>query len=64
MVIAVEDPPFAAAYGPAKSGVCHLIRGVTAGMGVGIFGGEVSSLETACMAKGDAHCSFDIRRET
>nr|BAL57584.1 4-vinyl reductase 4VR [uncultured Chloroflexota bacterium] len=62
MVIEVSDSPFAAAYGPAQTGVCHLIRGVLAGMGAGIFGGEVTSTETACTATGAATCRFEVRR--
>ena len=62
MVIEVGDSPFAAAYGPAESPVCHLIRGVMAGMGRGIFNGDVSSLETACVAKGDTLCRFEVQR--
>ena len=63
MVIEVTDSPFAAAYGPAQSGICHLIRGVVAGMAAGIFGGPIASRETACAAKGDTHCRFEVQRE-
>ena len=62
MIIEVGDSPFAAAYGQAESGVCHLIRGVMAGLGAGIFGGEVSSVETTCAAKGDARCRFEVQK--
>lgn len=62
MIIEVTDSPFAAAYGPAQSGVCHLIRGVMAGMGAGIFGAEVTSLETRCAARGEAQCRFEVRK--
>ena len=64
MILEVGDSPFAAAYGQADSGVCHLIRGVMAGLGEGIFGGPVSSIETACAAKGDARCRFEVTRKT
>ena len=63
MVIEVKDSPFAAGYGASETGVCHLIRGVMGGMGAGIFGGEVASLETACTAKGDACCRFEVKRD-
>ena len=61
MIIEVRDSPFAAAYGPSEAGVCHLIRGVMGGMGAGIFETGVSSEETACMAKGDDCCRFEVR---
>lgn len=64
MIIEVKDSPFATAYGPSESSVCHLIRGVMGGMGAGIFGGEVSSLETACVARGDAVCRFEVKKES
>ena len=63
MIIEVGDSPFAAAYGPAESSVCHLIRGVMAGLGGGVLGGDVSSLETACAAKGDSICRFEVQRD-
>ncbi len=62
MIIEVSDSPFAAAYGPSESAVCHLIRGVMAGMGAGIFGSEVAALETSCTAKGDSCCRFEIQK--
>ena len=62
LVIEVGDSPFAAAYGPSDSSVCHLIRGVMAGLGGGIFGGEVTSLETTCAARGEARCRFEVQK--
>ncbi|MFQ6016192.1 MAG: V4R domain-containing protein [Anaerolineae bacterium] len=61
MIIEVQNSPFAEAYGPSDSGVCHMIRGVMAGMGAGIFGGDVQSEETRCVAKGDLVCRFEVR---
>ena len=61
LVIEVEDSPFAEAYGrdqPSSFPVCHMIRGVLAGMAVGIFGADVVSDETLCAAKGDPVCRF------
>ncbi len=60
LVILVRNSAFAEAYGSAKKGVCHMIRGVMAGMAVGIFGTEVRSEETSCRAKGDELCRFVI----
>ncbi len=69
MVVEVEDSPFAEAYlalvpSPPLSGgegVCHLIRGVLAGLGAGLFGGEVTARETACRARADVVCRFEVR---
>jgi predicted hydrocarbon binding protein len=60
-IVEVENSAFAAAYGEADWGVCHMIRGVLAGMAAGIFGSHVASEETACVAKGDPVCRFIIR---
>jgi len=61
LIVEVQNSAFAAAYGKADWGVCHMIRGVLAGMAAGIFGGDVVSEETACVAKGDPVCRFVIR---
>ncbi len=61
LVIRVRNSPFAEAYGTADEGVCHMIRGVMAGMAAGIFGSDVNSEETLCVAKGDALCRFVLR---
>jgi predicted hydrocarbon binding protein len=61
LVIAVRNSAFAEAYGAADEGVCHMIRGVLAGLAAGIFGTDVSSEETHCRAKGDDLCRFVIR---
>ena len=60
-IVEVENSAFAAAYSEADWGVCHMIRGVMAGMAVGIFGGDVVAEETLCRAKGDDRCRFEIR---
>lgn len=73
LIIEVEGSPFAEAYvrdqpatlrqaqGTASQlPVCHMIRGVLAGMAAGIFGGDVASEETECVAKGDPVCRFVI----
>jgi uncharacterized protein len=57
----VDDSPFAAAYGKSNRGVCHLIRGVFAGLASGIFACEVESREEECLAMGHAQCKFVIR---
>lgn len=60
LIVEVENSAFATAYGKAERGVCHMIRGVLAGMAAGIFGGDVTSEETECVAKGDPLCRFVI----
>jgi predicted hydrocarbon binding protein len=60
LVILVRNSAFAEAYGSADQGVCHMIRGVLAGLGAGIFGTDVSSEETHCRAQGDEFCRFVI----
>ena len=66
LVVEVEDSAFAEAYALDQAEgsllpVCHMIRGVLAGMAAGIFGRDVASEETACVAKGDAVCCFVIQ---
>ncbi len=61
LVLVVESSPFAAAYGNAKRGVCHLVRGVFAGLASGIFACAVESYEEECLAMGHARCKFVIR---
>ncbi len=61
LVLVVASSPFAAAYGKAERGVCHLIRGVFAGLASGIFGCAVESHEEECSARGHARCKFVVR---
>jgi predicted hydrocarbon binding protein len=61
LVVVVKNSAFAQAYGSADHGVCHMIRGVMAGMAAGIFGTDVRSEETHCRAKGDDLCRFIVR---
>jgi predicted hydrocarbon binding protein len=59
----VDSSPFAAAYGPADRGVCHLVRGVFAGLASGIFGRPVDAQENECVAMGHTRCKIVIRRK-
>lgn len=59
--IRVKNSAFAEAYGDATEGVCHLINGVLSGLATVLFGQKCMGSETACLAKGDAHCIFHIR---
>ena len=64
LIVDVIGSPFAAAYGESKYSVCHLIRGVLAGLATGIFGVKVKSHETSCQSRGDDHCRFEIAGST
>lgn len=60
LVVEVADSPFAKAYGSADHAVCHLIRGVFAGMAEGLFERKVKSQETKCLCTGNPICRFEI----
>jgi predicted hydrocarbon binding protein len=60
LCVAVKHSPFAQAYGQSSQSVCHLIRGVLAGMASVLFGADCAAEETECRAKGDAYCRFVI----
>ncbi|RMG48077.1 MAG: hypothetical protein D6723_15565 [Acidobacteria bacterium] len=63
LVVDVYDSPFAEAYGPADHAVCHLIRGVLAGLASGLFQADVEAVESPCAAQGAARCHFAIQRK-
>jgi predicted hydrocarbon binding protein len=58
--VSVKNSPFAQAYGTSSKGVCHLIRGVLAGMAAVLFADECTAEEVECQAKGDERCRFEI----
>src|SRR3989304_2513800 len=58
MVGSVGRSPFAEAYGPASRPVCHLIRGVVAGLAEGSFGAPAQAREVECLAMGAKTCRF------
>jgi len=60
LIVKVYGSPFAEAYGPSSSSVCHFIRGVLGGMASVVFGREVAAKESACLSKGDEYCRFEI----
>jgi predicted hydrocarbon binding protein len=60
LCVTVMDSPFAQAYGESPQSVCHLIRGVLAGMASVLFGGDCSAHEVECQARGDESCRFVI----
>jgi predicted hydrocarbon binding protein len=60
LCLTVTDSPFAQAYGQSCQSVCHLIRGVLAGMAFVLFGSDCSAEEVECQARGDETCRFVI----
>jgi predicted hydrocarbon binding protein len=58
LYVSVAHSPFAQAYGKSTHGVCHLIRGVLAGVATVLFEVECTAKETACRAMGDENCLF------
>lgn len=56
--VRVVGSPYAEAHGPSERPVCHLIRGVVAGVTQGIFGVPVTCREVACFATGAEACLF------
>lgn len=61
LVLVVESSPFASAYGNSDRGVCHLVRGVFAGLASGIFARDVEAREEECVAMGHARCKIVVR---
>jgi len=64
LCVVVKDSPFAQAYGRSSQSVCHLIRGVLAGMAAVLFDGECTAVEVECRAKGDENCRFVIEGQS
>ncbi len=58
--VSVAHSPFAESHGRSSQGVCHLIRGVLAGLATILFGCACTSAEIACLARGDKRCLFVI----
>ena len=60
LCVSVKHSPFAQAYGASSHSVCHLIRGVLAGMATVLFAGDCTAQEVECQAKGDERCRFVV----
>jgi predicted hydrocarbon binding protein len=60
LIVRVYHSPFAEGYGPSSKPVCHMIRGVLAGMTSLVFRKEIESKEVSCLARGDEYCRFEI----
>lgn len=57
--IRVLNSPFAAYYGGSEKSVCHFIRGIVAGIALGVFERPAEVAETLCLAKKDAYCRYE-----
>jgi len=64
LIVTVRSSPFAMAYGDSAHPVCHVTRGVMAGMAQTLFGDDVTATETHCLAKGDDRCRFLIEAKS
>ncbi len=62
LTVRLVNSVFAQGYGPAKDPVCHMVRGVFAGVGTIVLGGSVEALETRCRAMGAEDCYFVVTR--
>lgn len=58
LCVSVNHSPFAQAYGASSHAVCHLIRGVLAGMASVLFAEECMAEEVECRVRGDESCRF------
>ena len=56
--VVVEHSPFAEAYGDSPHAVCHIVRGVIAGLASVLFGDSCTADEFECRARGDDRCRF------
>lgn len=61
MVLTVRRSPFAEAYGPSTTPVCHLTRGVLESLATVTLGRPATVVETGCAAMGAAECRFEAR---
>ena len=59
LVVTVERSPFAAAYGPSATPVCHLTRGVLDSLAAVTLAGQPRMVEAACTAMGHPRCRFE-----
>jgi predicted hydrocarbon binding protein len=59
LIVTVEHSPFAEAYGPSATPVCHLTRGVLESLAAVTLGASPRVIETACAAMGGSTCRFE-----
>ncbi len=56
--VVLKHSPFAEAYGASAHAVCHIVRGVVAGLASELFGDSCTAAEVECRARGDDRCRF------
>jgi predicted hydrocarbon binding protein len=59
LVVTVRRSPFAEAYGPSATPVCHLTRGVLEALAAATLGGRFRVIETECLSMGAPQCRFE-----
>ena len=63
-ILIMDNSCIATAYKKKqKKPVCSYIAGLIAGGAEGITGHEFECVETHCIAKGDKHCRFVLKRD-
>lgn len=63
LVVTVDRSPFAEAYGPSGTPVCHLTRGVLQSLATLTLGRHSRVVETECAATGSPRCRFEASPE-
>lgn len=61
LVVTVRRSPFAEAYGPSPTPVCHLTRGVLESLATAVLGRAAVVAETGCTATGADECRFEAQ---
>jgi len=64
LVVTVAHSPFAEAYGPSPTPVCHLTRGVLESLAARVLERPLAVRESACAATGAPRCRFATVLET
>jgi predicted hydrocarbon binding protein len=61
--VSLTNSVFAQGYGPSAAPVCHMVRGVFAGVGSIVLGGPVEAVEVQCRAAGAPNCRIVVTRK-
>ena len=57
----VKNSPFVGSYGQSSNPVCHILRGVLAGLGESMFAEAMEAKESSCAAMGNGECVFQVQ---
>lgn len=63
LTVRLANSVFAQGYGPAPRPVCHMVRGVFAGVGAVVLGGQVEAVEVHCRSAGAEDCRIVVTRK-